>query len=196
MDYAGAPDPSALHPLWKHWLAHGREVAPTDRDIYVWELEQVRLKKRLREIESASSKMRSEEMAQRERGQPQDANPMAELMSQLVNDRDVGSITRRNEPRQETSQVDKDFLDKATSQYTASAPKPGENLSFENGVQVIPKSHKPYSPDPSRLQSILSKNKKAGETATSKGSSGSSSVPSGAVWSPKTGSQNNSTDDL
>lgn len=184
VDYINGPDPSSLHPLWKHWLVYARDTAPTDKDIRMWEMDQARLRKRLKEIDAASNKMRSEEAAERERGEPSMQSAIARIASQLSQNQYQPPAAA--EP-QKTQFTNFDIPDQPTG------PEPGSNLAFEDGIQIIPKDTKPYSPAPSRLQEIL--NKKAAEEASSHDPRAESS-DSHSTWKP--GSQNSSsrTDDL
>jgi hypothetical protein len=182
VDYHDSPEPAQLHPLWKHWLVHARDTVPTDKDIYMWEVEQARLRRRLKEIDAASNKMRSEEAADRERGGNEMANMIARLSSQLSPD--MPRAQSKASMPQETKMPDFDLPPQ---------PEPGSNLAFENGIQIIPKDTKPYSPDPSRLKSILQAKKTEEPPAPSHEQD--VGVPKSS-WSPNTTSKNTNLDDL
>jgi len=184
VEYNGAPEPSELHPLWKHWLIHASEAPPTEKDIYVWEMEQVRLQRRLKEIDAASNKMQSEEMAQRERSDSGMATIIAQLTSQL--DSDVGASRQASKASQTSPPAAKFVVPPQ-----APIPKAGSNLAFEDGKQVIPKTHTPYAPDPSRIQSIVSKSKEAPSNA-----SNTATGPPNSSWNPNTKPKDTNLDEL
>lgn len=150
----------------------------------MWEMEQLRLKRRLKEIDAASNKMRSEEMAQRERGDSGMASAIAQLTSQLG--ADIGA-NRPSENRSETSPTTTHFVVPPQAQNSAA----GSNLAFENGKQVIPKSHTPYSPDPSRVKSILNK-----DTSSPSATDSNPSVPPTSSWNPQTAAKERNLDEL
>jgi NADH:ubiquinone oxidoreductase subunit len=184
VEYKDGPEPTSLHPLWRHWLAYARETSPTDKDVYMWEMEQARLRRRLKEIDAASNKMRSEEDAERERGSSEMQNMLARLSSQLSRDQSSGQA-----PTTQSNTENVEF----TMPPQPAGPAPGSNLAFQDGVPIIPKDTQPYSPDPSRLQSIL--NKKRNETSPSTPSD-RSSTSQHSTWTPTTPSKGIDADSL
>lgn len=188
VEYMGEAEPSSIHPLWKHWLGYGRDIPPTTKDIYIWEMEQARLQRRLKEIDQASNKMRAEDDAQRQRGDSGMGQAIAQLASQLAGD--VQPAKNSPAPRPTPQRPPEDAI------YESHQPSPGSNLAFENGVQIIPKTTKAYSPDPSRLQQILNKQKAEQQAQTSSSQSPSSSPSSFSAWTPSDSKAPGNIDDL
>lgn len=186
VEYKGSPEPSSLHPLWKQWLNHARETAPTPRDVYAWEVDQARLQKRLKEIDEASTKMRAEDLAQRERGDVDMGSAISRITSQIMNDTEsTNTATRAPSRPQEPEWVVPPQSD---------LPAPGTNMTFENGVPVVPKDHQPYTPDPSRLQQLLNK-KKFEQEQTRANTNPNPTTPSKSTWDMNASKRDN-TDDL
>lgn len=169
-------------------MSHARDTAPAPKDIYIWEMEQLRLQKRLKEIDEASNKMRAEDLAQRERGDADMGSAISRLTSHLMKDETSAK------PASTASQTSR------ASEYAVpsspTGPAPGSNLAFEDGVQVVPKDTIPYTPDPSRLQQMLSKEKFERQQAAQARSNGSASSPQMSTWDPNAGKGRNNTDDL
>lgn len=148
-------------------------------------MEQLRLQKRLKEIDEASNKMRAEDLAQRERGDADMGNALSRLTSHLLkDDKSASSATKSSQASRDSDFVVPPF---------AAGPPPGSNLAFEDGVQVVPKDTIPYAPDPSKLQQMMSQEKfekqRNAETR-------SSSSPQFSTWDPNSRGSRNNTDDL
>lgn len=188
MDYKGAPEPSQLHPLWKQWLNHARDSAPSPKDVYIWEVEQVRLQKRLKDMDEASTKMRAEDLAQRERGDADMGNAFSRLTSHLMNE---DSADKPASSAQSTPKAEEFIVPPH-----ATGPAPGSNLAFEDGKQIVPKDTKPYSPDPARLQQILNKEKFERQQAAEARAQSSASTPQFSTWDPNASGNRRNTDDL
>jgi hypothetical protein len=165
-------------------------------------MDQARLRQRLKEIDAASNKMKAEEMAERERGEPDFANGFAELMARVAAQQGDANQSARgsSDPRSNEARPSPSTRFSVPPQSFADAgpptpppgPKPGENITFENGIKVVPKEHKPYSPDPSRLQSILQK--KGSNAQPEPTTKSDPSAPPTANWSPNTKSFGNNDD--